>query len=319
MIQLGATHRTGGRCVQNPLRPSESTAKRRSGTWGVRSAASVILLVFLLILPGMSWGKSIDSGQPAAKGPLQIVGQTPLQTMRLNAVPERHNILQMGRYEFSLYNSWTNCWNNTPSFLLDLEAIQNNFGFAIGVGQRTELGLSIPIISRTGGRLDRVIADFHSLLHIDQEGRTDYPFNSMIVKYYNVETGQWTVLLNRNDQGTALGDASLTFRSQVYRGERPAALGVVHGVISVSDGERPDVLRDRRYRRRFFTGHDALSQAVLSVHDAGVRHVRIGKRSRDRTQAVSVDVFRGGGMAGQPASFVYRTGVIEYRGGHRLL
>jgi len=166
----------------------------------------------------MSRGTDSNGGRPPAKGPLQIVGQTPLQTMRLNSVPERHDILPKGRYEISIYNSWTNRWNDTPSFLLDLEAVQNNFGFAIGVGQHIELGLSIPIISRTGGHLDRMITDFHDLLHINQEGRTDYPYNSMIVEYYNTATGQWTVLLNNNDRGTVLGDASLTFRSQIYRG-----------------------------------------------------------------------------------------------------
>jgi hypothetical protein len=173
----------------------------------------VLAVVIFVITPVVSWG-----GEPIAKGPLQIVGETPLQTMRLNSVPERHDILPTGRYELSLKNAWTNRWNNTPSFLLDLEVIQNNFGFTIGVGHRAELGLSIPIITRTGGGMDRIIADFHNLLHIDQEGRTDYPYNSMMIRYYNVQTGKWMVLLNKNDQGTALGDASLTFRTQIYRG-----------------------------------------------------------------------------------------------------
>lgn len=173
----------------------------------------ILAVVLFVMMPAVSRG-----GEPIPKGPLQIVGETPLQTMRLNSVPERHDILSTGRYELSLTNAWTNRWNNTPSFLLDLEVIQDNLGFDIGVGHRMELGLSIPIITRTGGGLDRIIADFHSLLHIDQEGRTDYPYNSMTVRYYNARTGEWSVLLNKNDQGTALGDASLTIRTQIYRG-----------------------------------------------------------------------------------------------------
>lgn len=218
MIQIGSTSRTASRHILNILRLRESTKGRRFGVRGVRRAAPVILMILFLISPGLSWAKSIDSGHPSPKGPMQIIGQTPLQTMRLNSVPGHYDILQKGRYEFSLYNSWTNRWNDTPQYLLDFEAIQNNFGFAIGLGQRIELGSSIPVISRTGGGMDRVIADFHNLLHIDQMGRTNYPYDRLIVKYYNATTGQWTVLLNNNDRGTALGDASLTFRSQVYRG-----------------------------------------------------------------------------------------------------
>lgn len=162
-----------------------------------------------------SRGNTIDS---CAMGPLSIVGQSPLQTLRLDMVPSRHTILGYGQMEFSLSNAWTNRWNNTPSFLIDLEMIQNVFAFSIGVGNDNELGFSIPVLTRTGGGLDRFIVKFHDVLNLDQEGRNEYPYDMVGIRQYNIHTGEWETVLDNTDQKTAMGDLSVKFRSQLYRG-----------------------------------------------------------------------------------------------------
>jgi len=180
----------------------------------ILKATSWTMLFFLLA------GSVLGGGfNTVAKGPMHFTGQTPLQTMRLDIVPTRHKLLGYGETELSLYNSWTNRWNNSPEFLVDVEIIQNIFEFSIGLGNSTEAGFSLPVITRTGGHLDRFIMDFHNVFRLEQAGRDQYPTNDMSFRFYSDDTGEWTVLLDENDQRTILGDLSLFSRTQIYHGQ----------------------------------------------------------------------------------------------------
>lgn len=186
---------------------------------------SLTYISILLLLSGAAW----SSGEFHAKGPLHIVGQTPLQTLRLDIVPTRASLLETGSIEMSLFNSWTNRWNENSSYLLDVEVIQNIFGFSAGFGENTELGIFIPILTRTGGRLDRFITRFHDGVGLGQAGREDYPQNSISLSFIDNDSGDRIVIIDDSDKGTVLGDISIFSRYKIYNGH-----GLLKSVISTS-------------------------------------------------------------------------------------
>jgi len=172
--------------------------------------------VFLVAVLGSAYG----GNRPVYnKGPLHFTGQSPLQTLRLDIVPTRHEILRPKAMEFDFFNSWTNRWNKSREFLIDIEIIQNIFDYSIGVGYGTEVGASIPLITRTGGQLDKFIINFHDMFNLEQAGRNEHPRNSLSASYYIDETGEWVVLLEDKDKGTVLGDLSVFARSQIYQSQ----------------------------------------------------------------------------------------------------
>ena len=176
-------------------------------------AISAVITFLMFLSPGA------QAGQLAfGKGPMHITGQTPLHTLRLDVVPTRYDILDAGQAEISAFNSLTNRWNVTDHYLLDIEIVQNIVGITVGMSKGTELGVTVPFISFSGGCLDRFIIDFHNRLGLGQAGRIGYPSNSMQVSLIG-ESGDSLVVLDNNDRKTILGDVSLFARSRIYRGE----------------------------------------------------------------------------------------------------
>ncbi len=177
------------------------------------------ITTFIVILYTLVSGALGGGFDDADKGPLSFIGQTPLQTLRLDIVPTRYNILEPNQVEWSIFNAWSNRWNKSDEFTIDVEMIQNILGLSVGIGGGHEVGFSIPVLTRTGGILDRFIIDFHDFLHLSQDGRKDYPLNGLSVRYHDDRTGQWHDLLGPGDAGTVLGDLSIFSRSQVYTGD----------------------------------------------------------------------------------------------------
>jgi hypothetical protein len=168
----------------------------------------------LIVMTSATFGGGFST---PAKGPLNFTGQTPLQTMRLDILPTHYDILDRGHIELTLFNTVTNRWNISDEFLIDLELLQNIVGMSVGVGGGSEIGITVPVLTRTGGHLDQFIYNFHSLFGLSQAGRDIYPHNSIEAKYYIDETGEWVVILDENDAGTVLGDVSVFWRSEVFR------------------------------------------------------------------------------------------------------
>ena len=176
--------------------------------------ATLIVVVATLVIMA-SGGIAAEPSQ--SKGPLHITGQTPLQTLRLDIVPSRASVLNHGQIEFSQFNTWTNRWNAASDYLLDIEIVQNIMGGNVGIGKNFEIGASLPVISRSGGRLDPLISSFHSHFGLGQAGRDTHPENDLMVSYVNAE-GDTVVFLNNSDRGTVLGDLNLYTKYQLYSG-----------------------------------------------------------------------------------------------------
>jgi hypothetical protein len=172
-------------------------------------------LLAMLLLGSAVWSNT----DLRAKGPLHIVGQTPLQTLRLDIIPTRADLLEKGQTEISLFNSWTNRWNEAEKYLLDVEVIQNIFGVSTGIGNNMEIGIFLPVLTRTGGGLDHFITRFHNQLGLGQSGRDLYPQNSISLSFVDNNSGNKIVILDESDKGTVLGDISVFSRHKIYNGD----------------------------------------------------------------------------------------------------
>lgn len=182
------------------------------------------LLLILVLFTTAVQSFNIDS-RGGRLGPLPTTGQTPLQTLRLDIVPTRYDILAPGQTEFSLFNSWTNRWNRSYYYHLDVEVLRNQLEYNYGIGSKTEIGIILPFITRTGGYLDSFIVGFHESFGLDQSGRREYPENQLEVSFLT-DSGEEVVILDKSDQGTIVGDLSLISRSNLYSGT-----GLVRSVI----------------------------------------------------------------------------------------
>ncbi len=140
-------------------------------------------------------------------------------------MPTRYDILEPGQSEFSLFNSWTNRWNRSDFYYIDVEILRNQLEFNFGIGGKTEIGFALPILTSTGGVLDPFISHFHDSFGLNQGGRTDYPENQLMVSFIN-ESGEEIVILDKSNEGTIIGDLSLISRSELYQGN-----GLVKTVI----------------------------------------------------------------------------------------
>ncbi|MEZ5359190.1 MAG: DUF3187 family protein [Candidatus Zixiibacteriota bacterium] len=164
-------------------------------------------------------------------GPLHITGQTPLQTLRLDVVPARPAVLQEGQVEFSQFNTWTNRWNKTEHYILDLEIIQNIFSASTGIGNNLEVGVSVPMLSRFGGKLDKFISHFHDSFGLGQSDRDKFPENNILVSYVDEASGDTIIVLDKSKQGTIIGDISLTSRWQAFLGDSWLKSVMVSGLL----------------------------------------------------------------------------------------
>ena len=118
---------------------------------------SILLTVVLIVLTTPIYGTTSPSKSLSGLGPINFTGQTPLQTLRLDIVPTRLDLLSYGQIEISMFNNITNRWNRTSRYLLDLEVSQNIFSFSLGLGGGFEIATELPILSLSGGFLDRFL------------------------------------------------------------------------------------------------------------------------------------------------------------------
>lgn len=190
-------------------------------------------IVVIVLFSMFSQAATVNASERNPFGPVHITGQTPLQTLRLDVVPARPTILNKGQFEISQFNTWTNRWNKTEHYLLDIEIVQNIFSLSTGVGNNVEVGVTVPILSRSGGRLDRFISRFHDSFGLGQAGRDKYPQDNMLVSYIDDVSGDTIVVLDKDGQGTILGDVSFVSRWQAYRGDSWLHSVLVSGLVRV--------------------------------------------------------------------------------------
>ncbi|MGB4599498.1 MAG: DUF3187 family protein [Trichlorobacter sp.] len=102
----------------------------------------------------------------------------------------------------SIYTS-----SNTSTEQLTLDGEQYRWALTgkYALTDRLELGLELPVVMQTGGFLDGLITDWHSLWGLPQGGRDSAPKNRLTYRY----SKDGRQRLNVTDSSTGIGDISL--------------------------------------------------------------------------------------------------------------
>jgi hypothetical protein len=170
------------------------------------------------LLP-MYWKRSfiaiLLAGAPfgafAFDGPLQVRNQFPLlltlSPPYLESAGVRDSI-SVGLNHSSVYvietsQEWT--------FNTDLELTELDLRLRKKLGDRTELGLHVPVLRPTAGFLDGPLASFHDALGTGDYGRSARPENSFL---YTITYQGKPVVQGVNDR-TGIGDVGVTLKRQL--------------------------------------------------------------------------------------------------------
>jgi hypothetical protein len=124
---------------------------------------------------------------------------------------------------------WGNVWNYKPDeYMIDGEWIRSNFRYSYALQDALSVGVSLPVIGRTGGFADAAIEDFHSGLSLGNANRNIVPRNRSQVtvndhgRMYSVAEGEsWGIgdvsvfIASRLSEGSALYPA-ITVQSELF-------------------------------------------------------------------------------------------------------
>lgn len=102
-------------------------------------------------------------------------------------------------------NHFTGANNNTENLSLDGETRRLTLRWRQGLPGNREWGFELPHVAHNGGFLDMSIEEFHDILRLPQNGRTDLPRNRIDYRY----TRQGVNLVNLNRAVSGVGDVRL--------------------------------------------------------------------------------------------------------------
>lgn len=164
------------------------------------------LLLCVTLLPG---GFSRAETAFPTPRPFYSFNQSPLiQIYGLPALGESH-VLGPEQSTLALHlqiaNHFTGASNNTENLSLDGETRRLTLHWRQGLPGNREWGFELPHVTHNGGFLDMSIEEFHDILHLPQNGRTDLPRNRIDYRY--ARQGVYLVNLNRAVSG--VGDVRL--------------------------------------------------------------------------------------------------------------
>lgn len=101
------------------------------------------------------------------------------------------------------------------AYYVDGETLRAVLDAQMGLSERFEIGLEVPLLLHTRGFMDSPIDTFHSWLDLPDGGRTVFARNQYVVGYS--DDGR-TVFLDESPTGLRLGDVVLSGRAALARG-----------------------------------------------------------------------------------------------------
>lgn len=104
---------------------------------------------------------------------------------------------------------------SNSAYTVDGETLRAVFDGRLGLTERFEIGLEVPVLMHTAGFLDSRIDSFHALLDLPDGGRTAFARNQYVVGYS--DAGR-TVFLDESPSGLRLGDLVLSGQAALARG-----------------------------------------------------------------------------------------------------
>jgi len=110
------------------------------------------------------------------------------------------------RAQYELTNYISSTAKNADVFFIDGETLSLRHSIQYQYSSNLQLSVSIPWIKHSGGNADQFIYNFHDLLQLPQNGRTEA--NEDDIRWRLIHKGQ--TLLSVNDKQSAWGDTSIT-------------------------------------------------------------------------------------------------------------
>ena len=182
-----------------------------------------IPVLIVLVLMGASSG-----GAEAFDGPLQLRNQFPLFAGM--GAPFFESAEARNTVALSLHHSST--YMTEGSFrwgiAMDLEVTELDIRLKKRLGDRSEVGLDVPVIRPSGGFFDRPLDAWHDLLGVGDYGRNKRPHNAYL---YEITYNGAPLVVGENDR-TAFGDVRLSFKRGISSGAAPIS------VLSMSNCRR---------------------------------------------------------------------------------
>lgn len=216
-------------------------AMSRSPALVTRRVGAVLAAV---VLTATAAAAQAQNGSDLADiGPLRVRDQFLLNMGFLAFEPASSEVLERGHSQMELIETVTNTFAHssafTPTldarserapvdlaflrsapgniFYLDGEVYRTALAWRRGVGNDTQLGVSVQVLGFTGGELDGFIEGFHDVFGLGQHGRTGVPRGEYRV--YVRSDGR--EVYRDSSPGLGLGDVVLSSKTLLAPGPRP--------------------------------------------------------------------------------------------------
>jgi hypothetical protein len=149
------------------------------------------------------------------RGPLEVQDPYLLAAPRLSPWVRSPEVLRSAQVEVGLRGVWANSYELAwGRYVVDGELREATAVVRVGLADRLELGLDLPLEWQGGGRMDHSIERFHDLFQLGQQGRTLRPRDAYEVAGRARDGRPFDL----EDEGTSLGDLVPEARVLVLRG-----------------------------------------------------------------------------------------------------
>jgi len=123
------------------------------------------------------------------------------------------------RLVYDVSNSDSENRNPREVIHLDMETHRPSLALRYGLAQRMEVGLDIPYVSHSKGKLDGFVDRFHQITGLGPRKTTKYRMDVFYVR-------DGVSKINLRESTSGIGDVLLSYGYQLYRSEKPAPRGV---------------------------------------------------------------------------------------------
>ncbi len=147
-----------------------------------------------------------------SEGPLPTRTQHPIYLQFLALPMEAPQTLKRDRFETNIHTTFSNIFEydtvSNTQINLDMELYRTAFQFTYGLSDKLDVKIELPIISTTGGFLDRFVEGYHDIFNLPESGRKFAPYDE--VHFSVIRNG--TRLINHNGVGIGLSDTVVRFK-----------------------------------------------------------------------------------------------------------
>jgi hypothetical protein len=230
----------------------------------VRTVASILLAAALT-------GISVPAGAAAfTSRPVETRELLVPYLVFLNPFPERAELLGPGAARLTVSISGSNSWAGSDAFrslpapapgvrrtidqamvddflaanpgsdlfLVDTEVLWTDLSFRVGVHERLDLGIDIPLIRFSGGFMDATIEEFHKTTGFSNAGRPNFERDQFNLALY---LGGSDLFIDGTPDGLGIGDMTLSARAGLKENRAAGIFLAATGYLKLPTGSEEDL------------------------------------------------------------------------------